>query len=212
MSSGMQVGKEWSFIIMNVKYSFFALISRMKNITRWSLMRNNTTENIQEHSHMVAVIAHALAIIRRDVFGRDSDPGLAASLALFHDSSEIFTGDMPTPIKYFDPEIMDAYKKVESVASHKLLTTLPVELRPSYENLLSPANDDVHTLVKAADKLAAYIKCIEELKTGNPEFRQAAEQCRKKLVSLKMSEVDYYIENFIPAFELTLDELDFSFE
>ena len=161
---------------------------------------------------MVAVIAHALAVIRRDVFGRDSDPGLAASLALFHDSSEIFTGDMPTPIKYFDPGIMDAYKKVEAVASNKLLTTLPAKLRPSYESLLSPANDDVYAFVKAADKLAAYIKCIEELKTGNPEFRQAAEQCRKKLVSLKMAEVDYFIENFIPAFELTLDELDFSFE
>ena len=200
------------FIIMKIKYSFFALISRMKNITRWSLMRNNTPENVQGHSHMVAVIAHALAIISRDIFGRNTDPGSAAALALFHDSSEIFTGDMPTPIKYFDPEIMDAYKKVEVVASNKLLATLPVSLRPAYEKLLTSADDDIYTLVKAADKLAAYIKCIEEMKTGNPEFRLAAEQCLKKLVALKRAEVDYFIENFIPAFELTLDELDFSFD
>jgi len=199
--------------IMNTKYSFFALISRMKNITRWSLMRNNTLENIQEHSHNVAVIAHALAVIRRDIFGKETDPGLAASTALFHDSSEIFTGDMPTPIKYYDAEIMEAYKKVESVAARKLLTALPSEMRPEYKNLLSPdSNNEIQVLVKAADRLAAYIKCIEELKTGNLDFRLAAEQSREKLSQMDLPEVDYFIENFIPAFELTLDELDFSFE
>jgi len=185
----------------------------MKNITRWSLMRNNTLENIQEHSHIVAVIAHALAVIRRDVFGRDADPGLAASMALFHDSSEIFTGDMPTPIKYYDAEIMEAYKKVESVASRKLLTALPSEMRPAYKKILSPSSDgEMLTLVKAADRLAAYIKCIEELKTGNLDFRLAAEQSKDKLVQMGLPEVEYFMENFIPAFELTLDELDFSFE
>ena len=185
----------------------------MKNITRWSLMRNNTLENIQEHSHIVAVIAHALAVIRRDVFGRSADPGLAASIALFHDSSEIFTGDMPTPIKYYDAEIMEAYKKVESVASRKLLTALPSEMRPAYKKLLSPENnEEMQTLIKAADRLAAYIKCIEELKTGNLDFRLAAEQSKEKLTAMNLPEVDYFIENFIPAFELTLDELDFSFE
>jgi len=185
----------------------------MKNITRWSLMRNNTTENIQEHSHMVAVIAHALAVIRRDVLGRTSDPGTAVAMALFHDASEIFTGDMPTPIKYYDSEIIDAYKKVESVASRKLLTALPSEMRPSYRKILSPSgDDDTFQLVKAADKLAAYIKCIEELKTGNLEFRLAAEQSREKLLKMEMPEVGYFIDNFIPAFELTLDELDFSFD
>jgi len=195
------------------KYSFFALISRMKNITRWSLMRNNTLENIQEHSHIVSVIAHALAVIGRDVFDKDTDPGLAASIALFHDSSEIFTGDLPTPIKYYDTEIMEAYKKVESVASQKLLSALPVELRSSYEVVLSPSGEDeTLLLVKAADKLAAYIKCIEELKTGNLDFRLAAEQSREKLLSLNLPEVEYFMENFIPAFELTLDELDFSFD
>jgi len=200
-------------MVKNSKYSFFALISRMKNITRWSLMRNNTRENIQEHSHMVAVIAHALAVIRRDVYGRKTDPGLAASLALYHDSSEIFTGDMPTPIKYFDPEIMKAYKKVENVASKKLLTSLPSELRPTYKKLLCvPADDETYALVKAADTLAAYIKCLEELNSGNPEFRQAAEQSKQKLESLNSPEVKFFIKNFIPAFELTLDELDFSFD
>jgi len=198
---------------MKTKYSFFALISRMKNITRWSLMRNSTAENIQEHSHMVAVIAHALAVIRRDFFGRAADPGLAAAIALFHDSSEIFTGDMPTPIKYFDSEIMEAYKKVESVASTKLLTALPSELRPAYKKVLSPnVDDDMLTLVKAADTLCAYIKCIEELKAGNLEFRLAAEQSKKKLSQMSIPEVGFFIDNFIPAFELTLDELDFSFD
>ncbi|MCL2820507.1 MAG: 5'-deoxynucleotidase [Oscillospiraceae bacterium] len=198
---------------MKTKYSFFALISRMKNITRWSLMRNNTLENIQEHSHTVAVIAHALAVIRKDVFGRKADPGLAASMALFHDSSEIFTGDMPTPIKYYDAEIMEAYKKVESVASKKLLTALPSEMRPAYKKILSPdEKNEMTELVKAADRLAAYVKCIEELKTGNLDFKLAAEQSRDKLSKLDLPEVKYFMDNFIPAYELTLDELDFSFE
>ena len=198
---------------MSMKYSFFALISRMKNITRWSLMRNSTSENIQEHSHIVAVIAHALAVIRRDVFGGTADPGLAATAALFHDSSEIFTGDMPTPIKYYDAEIIEAYKKVESVAASKLLKALPLELRPSYSKLLTFSDDDdMFAIVKAADKLSAYIKCIEELKTGNLEFHHAAEQCKEKLLKMDMPEVKYFMENFIPAFQLTLDELDFSFD
>ena len=162
---------------------------------------------------MVAVIAHALAVIRRDVFGRDADPGMAAAMALFHDSSEIFTGDMPTPIKYYDSEIMEAYKKVESVASRKLLTALPSELRPAYKKILSPSSDDeTFALIKAADKLSAYIKCIEELKAGNLEFRLAAEQSKEKLSQMDIQEVGYFMDNFIPAFELTLDELDFSFD
>ena len=196
-----------------MRYSFFALISRMRNITRWALMRNSATENVQEHSHMTAVLAHALAVIRRDVLGHDADPGYVAAAALYHDSSEIFTGDMPTPIKYFDPDIMSAYKRVESVASRKLLCALPPEMRPAYEPLLSPAGgEEGMALVRAADKLAAYIKCIEELKTGNLEFRLAAEQSREKLDSLNMPEVEYFIKHFVPAFELTLDELDFSFD
>ncbi|MCL2661830.1 MAG: 5'-deoxynucleotidase [Oscillospiraceae bacterium] len=197
---------------MGKGFSFFALISRMKNITRWSLMRNNTRENIQEHSHMVAVVAHALAVIRRDIFGRDADPGLAASIALFHDSSEIFTGDLPTPIKYYDTEIMEAYKKVESVASRKLLTALPSELRPAYKMVLSGDDNEMSALVKAADRITAYMKCIEELKTGNLDFLLAAEQSKEKLSKIGLPEVEYFMEHFMPAFELTLDELDFSFD
>ena len=196
-----------------MKYSFFALISRLRNITRWTLMRNTYVENVSEHSHMVAVIAHALAVIRRDVMGLEADPGKEAAIALFHDASEIFTGDLPTPIKYFDPDIMTAYKRVESVASAKLLTALPKEMRSTYEALLSPnSSDEESSIVKAADKLAAYIKCLEELKSGNEEFKHAAEQSLDKLKSLRMPEVDYFIKHFVPAFELTLDELDFSMD
>ena len=196
-----------------MKYSFFALISRLRNISRWTLMRNTTNENVQEHSHMVAVLAHALAIIRRDILGQSADPNKEAVLALFHDASEIFTGDLPTPIKYFDPDISLAYKRVETVASTKLLSALPKEIRSSYIELLSHENGtDVSPIVKAADKLAALIKCLEELKSGNQEFMLAAEQSRAKLRALGMPEVDYFIEHFIPAFELTLDELDFSME
>ncbi len=189
-------------------YSFYALISRMKNIGRWSLMRNSSQENIQEHSHMVAVIAHALAVISRDIYGKPADPGAAATAALFHDASEIFTGDMPTPVKYHNTEIITAYKKVESLASEKLLATLPPELRPAYEPLFAPGNANTTALIKAADKLAAYIKCLEELKTGNNEFKSAAAQTLKKLKNMDMPEVDYFMEHFIDAFELTLDELN----
>jgi 5'-deoxynucleotidase len=190
-------------------YSFFALISRMKHIGRWSLMRNSSHENVQEHSHMVAVIAHALAVIRRDIFGGDADPGAAAAAALFHDASEILTGDMPTPVKYHNDDIIAAYKKVESLAAQKLLATLPEQMRPAYDALFSPPAGTVQ-LIKAADKLAAYVKCLEELKTGNTEFRLAAVQTKRKLEALGLPEVDYFMTHFIGAFELTLDELDLS--
>ena len=189
-------------------YSFYALISRLKNIERWSLMRNSSRENVQEHSHMVAVFAHALAVIGRDVFGKQADPGQAAAAALFHDASEIFTGDMPTPVKYHNPEIIAAYKKVEALASDKLLQTLPPALQSAYTPLLSPVTDYTASLIKAADKLSAYIKCLEELKTGNNEFESAAVQTRRKLDELGMPEVDYFLDNFIEAFGLTLDELE----
>ncbi len=193
-------------------YSFYALISRMKNITRWSLMRNSFAENVQEHSHMVAVIAHALALIRRDVYGRPCNPDRAASIALFHDASEIYTGDMPTPIKYFNPDIMTAYKEVEKLAAEKLITTLPMELQPAYRELLCGGDRELEELVKAADKLSAYIKCLEELKSGSGEFSHAAEQTLDKLKAMNMPEVDFFLEKFIPAFELTLDELNFKRE
>ena len=193
-----------------MNYSFYALVSRMKNITRWSLMRNSFAENVQEHSHMVAVIAHSLAVIRQEVFGIPCNADRAASVALFHDASEIYTGDMPTPIKYFNPEIMTAYKQVEELASEKLVSTLPEKLQGAYRNLLLNDDKDIEKIVKAADKLSAYIKCIEELKSGSDEFRQAASQTMAKIKALGMPEVDYFVENFIPAFELTLDELNFT--
>ena len=188
--------------------NFFAYISRMRYIGRWSLMRNSLPENIQEHSHMVAVFAHALGVIRRDVFGRPCDPNAAAAVALFHDSSEILTGDLPTPIKYHSAEIREAYKQVEDLACHQLLNTMPTELRPAYEELLiGQTQEALHDLVKAADKLSAYVKCIEERKAGNNEFLSAEKQSRRALEESGLPEVAYFLEHFIPAFEKDLDEL-----
>lgn len=194
-----------------MKNSFYALIARMRNITRWGLMRNSFVENVQEHSHMVAVLAHALAVIRRDVLGAGAsnspDPCFVATAALYHDSSEIFTGDLPSPIKYLNPEIMAAYKDVESKASQKLLQMLPEEMRPAYCPLLSEEDDEVHSLIKAADKLSAYIKCIEEEKAGNREFSSAKEQLERNLLAMEMPEVTYFLDNFIPSFGLSLDDI-----
>ena len=193
---------------MNESYSFFAYLSRMRYISRWGLMRNTFQENIQEHSHMVAVLSHALAVIRRDVLGKEADPGLAAAAALYHDAPEILTGDLPTPIKYYSPDIRDAYKRVEEVSAGKLAAMLPEELRPAFAPLLREDYDpDTRALVKAADKLSAYIKCVEELKAGNAEFRQAAEQTLEALKGYGLPEVDYFMDRFLPAFGLTLDEL-----
>lgn len=187
-------------------YSFFALISRLKNIDRWALMRNADRENVQEHSHMVAVLAHALGLIRREIFHEVCDPDRAAAAALFHDAPEILTGDMPTPVKYHDGDMIEAYRRIEDAAVRKLASSLPPQLRQSYEELMR-IPEGVGDLVHAADKLAAYIKCLEELKTGNEEFRSAAEGTLRKLRGLGMKEVDYFLENFVPAFSKTLDEL-----
>ncbi|MBR4472733.1 MAG: 5'-deoxynucleotidase [Oscillospiraceae bacterium] len=188
--------------------NFFAYLSRMRYIGRWSLMRNALPENIQEHSHMVAVLAHALGVIRRDIFHVPCRPEEAATVALFHDSSEILTGDLPTPIKYHSDEIRSAYQQVEDIACRKLLETLPDELRGPYQELLiGETQKKVHDLVKAADKLSAYIKCIEERKAGNNEFLSAEKQTLLTLREYHMPEVDYFLEHFIPAFEKNLDEL-----
>lgn len=187
---------------------FFAYISRMRYIGRWSLMRNSLPENIQEHSHMVAVLAHALGIIRRDVFHVPCDPNAYAAAALYHDSSEILTGDLPTPIKYHSREIHGAYREIEELACEKLLSTLPPEIRPAYRSLLTgEESEQLHDLVKAADKLSAYIKCIEERKAGNNEFLSAEKSTRAILDESPLPEVRYFVEHFIPAFELDLDEL-----
>jgi len=190
-----------------MSHNFFAYISRMRYIERWSLMRNSLPENIQEHSHMVAVLSHALGIIRRDVFNKPCEPDKCAAAALYHDCSEILTGDLPTPIKYHSPDIMAAYKQVEQIANDKLLATLPEELRCAFAPYMQEEDPEIREIVKAADKLSAYIKCIEERKAGNNEFLSAEKQTRAKLEESALPELKYFLENFIPAFELTLDEL-----
>lgn len=188
--------------------SFFALISRMRYIGRWGLMRSSIPENVQEHSHMVAVIAHALGVIRREVFGRECDPNAIAAAALFHDAPEIITGDMPTPVKYHSGALTAAYKEVERGAAEKLVSMLPVELRGAYEPLISgDVGEENEQLVKAADRLSAYIKCIEERKAGNLEFLSAERQTLERIRSMGLPEAGYFIEHFIPAFELDLDGL-----
>ena len=188
--------------------SFFALISRMRYIGRWGLMRSSIPENVQEHSHMVAVIAHALGVIRREVFGRECDPNALAAAALFHDAPEIITGDMPTPVKYHSGALTAAYKEVERAAAEKLVSMLPVELRGAYEPLISgDVGEENEQLVKAADRLSAYIKCIEERKAGNLEFLSAERQTLERIRSMGLPEAGYFIEHFIPAFELDLDGL-----
>ncbi len=188
---------------------FYALLSRMRYITRWGLMRNTFSENVQEHSHMVAVLAHALALIRRELLALPGpDPDRCAVAALYHDASEILTGDLPTPIKYYNTEMRAAYKQVERVSGERLLAMLPERLRPCYTHLVLEDDLEVLPLVKAADKLSAYIKCVEELKAGNQEFESAARQTRQALAAMGRPELDYFMEQFLPPFSLNLDELE----
>ena len=189
------------------EHNFFALISRMKYIDRWALMRNTETENIQEHSHQVAVLAHALALIANQRFGAQLDPGRVAMAALYHDATEIITGDMPTPVKYYNSTLRDSYKQVEAAAADRLLSMLPLELRPEFEPYLRESDPEIHAYVKAADKLSAYLKCVEEVKAGNSEFRLAKEQTWAALMDKPLPALQYFIDQFLPSFELTLDEL-----
>ncbi len=188
-------------------YSFFAYIFRMRYINRWALMRNTRTENVEEHSYEVAVLAHALASIGKEVFHKDTDPDRAAVVALFHDTSEIITGDMPTPIKYYNPELKGAYKAVEAVAQEKLLSKLPDVLKSVYAPLVREKDEAVRPYVKAADKLAAWLKCVEELKAGNSEFRRAADETKAALRAMEMEELDWFLDNLSGAFQLALDDL-----
>jgi len=190
------------------EYRFFAFLSRMRYITRWGLMRNTFSENIQEHSHMVAVLAHGLAMIRREILGLPADPERCAVAALFHDASEILTGDLPTPIKYFNPEIKAAYKQVEYISGTKLLHMLPEALREHYAPLVYENDEAVLPIVKAADKLSAHIKCLEELKAGNTEFETAAQQTKASLEKMELPELDWFLEHCLPAFSRSLDELE----
>ena len=187
---------------------FYALLGRMRYITRWGLMRNTFSENIQEHSHQVAVLAHALALIRRDILGLSGpDPDRCAVAALYHDASEIITGDLPTPIKYYNPEIKSAYKQVERIAGEQLLSMLPEQLRDSYRHLVLEDDEEVNPIIKAADKLSAYIKCIEEQKAGNTEFDSAAKVTMESMEEMNLPELNWFIREALPAFSLTLDEL-----
>ena len=187
---------------------FYALLGRMRYITRWGLMRNTFSENIQEHSHQVAVLAHALALIRRDILKLETpDPARCAVAALYHDASEILTGDLPTPIKYYNPDIKGAYKQVERIAGQQLLDMLPQQLRSSYEHLVLEDDEDVNPIVKAADKLSAYIKCVEEQKAGNTEFDSAAEQTMAAMQAMNRPELDWFIAECLGAFSRNLDQL-----
>jgi len=188
---------------------FFAYLSRMKFIRRWGLMYNTYPENIQEHSLRVAMIAHALGVIRNRMFQGRVNPDRAAALALFHDASEVLTGDLPTPVKYFNPDIRSAYQAIETVANRQLLEMVPQALREDYRALLfdEEADREHRALVKAADRLAAYLKCLEELAAGNHEFSKAEKTLRANVEALPLPEVRYFFDTFVPSFKLTLDEL-----
>ena len=187
---------------------FYALMGRMRYIIRWGLMRNTFSENIAEHSYQVAVLAHALALIRREILKLDGpDPERCAVAALYHDASEILTGDLPTPIKYYNPDIKDAYKQVERVAGQRLLDMLPAQLRESYEHLVLEDDETVNPIVKAADKLSAHIKCLEEQKAGNTEFDSAARQTWDAMKAMRMPELDWFLDYCLGAFALNLDQL-----
>ncbi len=182
-------------------------MSRMKYIKRWSLMRSTTDENILEHSAEVAQFAHALALIGNKFFNKSLNADKIGMMGLYHETSEVITGDLPTPVKYYNPEIKSAYKAIEKVANDKLISMLPDELKSDYTQLID-TTDYEHKLVKAADKLSAYCKCIEEVKCGNGEFKKAQKSLKATLDSYNLPEVKYFLDNFIPAYSKTLDELD----
>ena len=188
----------------------FAYLSRMKFIRRWGLMYNTYPESLQEHSLRVAMIAHALAVIRNRLFGGGASPERTALLALYHDASEVLTGDLPAPVKYFNPEIKAVYGDIEAAARRNLLSMVPVALDEDYRPLLAPVEADrLHwTLVKAADKLCAYVKCLEEIAAGNHEFARAEKALRESVEALDLPEVRYFLQTFAPSFRLTLDELE----
>lgn len=187
----------------------FAYLSRMKFIRRWSLMHSTYPENVQEHSLQVALVTHVLAVIRNRLFSGSVHPERAATLALYHDVGEVLIGDLPTPVKYFNPEIKTAYHTIEETAVHKLLNMLPEELRDDYRPFFeSDETDRAHMeLVKAADKLCAYLKCLEEVSAGNQEFSQAEQTLKETVERIDLPEVRYFLETFVPSFRLTLDEL-----
>lgn len=188
-----------------MKSHFYAILSRMKNINRWGLMRNTRQENLSEHSLEVAFIAHCLAVIGNRRLGKKVNPEKVAVVAMFHDTSEIITGDLPTPIKYYNPEIKKAYKEIEAVAENQLIQMLPEDFKEDFVPIYNP-DDEIKALVKAADKISALIKCIEEMNMGNMEFKDAEESTRKAIESLDMDEVKIFMDEFLDSFYLSLDK------
>ena len=188
---------------------FFAHLARMKLIHRWPLMHNVRIENVQEHSLQVAMVAHALALIRNRYFGGDLNPERIATLAMFHDVSEVLTGDLPTPVKYFNPAIKDEYKKIEKIAVQKLIDMAPVDFREDYAKLIDSQyhSEDEAFIVKAADVLCAYLKTLEELNSGNREFTLAKKRLDQMLKDYHSDEVDYFLKRYVPSFSLSLDEI-----
>ena len=193
---------------MQNNYNFFAMVNRMKYIDRWALMPNANKENIAEHSHSVAVIAHALALIGNKEFGKNYNPERAALLALYHDTTEVITGDMPTPVKYYNDEIKSVYKDIEKTAGDRLLKMLPDDYKQDYVPLFHKSDEDkqLWKLVKAADKISALVKCIEENRMGNREFDIALKSQEQKIADIDMPEVKFFSEHFLKAYYLTLDE------
>ena len=194
---------------MKEEFDFYAYLMRMKYIKRWALMRSTSEENIMEHSWEVAVIAHALAIIKNEKFGGSVDEYKTLCLAVYHETSEVVTGDLPNPIKYFNREINSAYKSLEKDANERLIAKLPEELQNRYrEFILDDPSSEEHKLMKYADRIGAYIKCLEELKVGNKEFLKAKESIGKELSNADDEAVKYFIKNVLPTFSKTLDELE----
>ena len=191
-----------------MSYPFFAYLSRLKLIRRWSLMRNTVPENDAEHSLQVAMIAHAIAVIARDRYGKQVDPEHVLSLAVYHDATEVMTGDLPTPVKYHNDELRGAYHQLEALSADRLLSLLPDDMKPAFTPYMKQEPGYDHTLVKAADRISAYIKCMEEQRAGNHEFDYAAENVRKSLASIDLPEVKDFLTDFLPAFDMTLDELN----
>ena len=191
-----------------MSYPFFAYLSRLKLIRRWSLMRNTVPENDAEHSLQVAMIAHAIAVIARDRYGKQVNPEHVLSLAVYHDATEVMTGDLPTPVKYHNDELRGAYHRLEALSADRLLALLPDDLQPAFTPYMKQESGYEHTLVKAADRISACVKCMEEQRAGNREFDYAAENVRKSIASIDLPEVRDFLTDFLPAFDMTLDELN----
>ncbi|MFU9136805.1 5'-deoxynucleotidase [Erwinia tasmaniensis] len=188
---------------------FFAHLSRLKLINRWPLMRNVRTENVSEHSLQVAMVAHALAVIKNQKFNGSLNAERIALMAMYHDASEVLTGDLPTPVKYYNAQIAREYKKIEKIAQLKLIDMLPEELQAAYRPLLDEHqhSEEETAIVKQADALCAYLKCLEELSAGNHEFQLAKARLEKTLTARHSPEMDYFVAVFVPSFSLSLDEI-----